>query len=118
MLQHFCQRTKISFARTHAPRSFELKDDHVERTTDHIAGLTCHPLDDEGRIVMIETPSASRTKTTSVFVEAVGGQLRFDDGVALMHFADRGISLSTANHRSFAKSAAEVRCTLYRSGRN
>lgn len=74
-----------------------------------LLGLTCHTLDDEGRIVMIETPFRFTDEDhIPVFVEAVGNQLRFfDDGVALMHFAGRGLNLSTANHQKFLKSAAE-----------
>lgn len=74
-----------------------------------LLGLTCHTLDDEGRIVMIETPFRFTDEDhIPVFVEAVGNQLRFfDDGVALMHFAGRGINLSTTNHQKFLKSAAE-----------
>ncbi|MFO1261917.1 MAG: DUF1828 domain-containing protein [Rhodoferax sp.] len=74
-----------------------------------LLGLTCHPLDDEGRIVMIETPFRFNDEDhIPVFVEEVGHQLRFfDDGVALMHFAGRGINLSTPNHLKFLKAAAE-----------
>lgn len=74
-----------------------------------LLGLTCHTLDDEGRIVMIETPFRFTDEDhIPVFVEAVGNQLRFfDDGFALMHFAGRGLNLSTANHQKFLKSAAE-----------
>jgi hypothetical protein len=75
-----------------------------------LLGLTCHPLNDDGSVAMIETPFQFEDgDAIPVFVEHIGQQVRFfDDGAVFMHFMGRGVSLSNANQTRFIKTAAEA----------
>lgn len=75
-----------------------------------LLGLACHPLDDAGNVVMIETPFCFNDgDAMPVFVEHAGEQVRFfDDGAVYLHFRSRGIALSTATQTRFIKTAAQA----------
>lgn len=75
-----------------------------------LLGLACHPLDDAGNVAMIETPFCFNDgDAMPVFVEHAGEQVRFfDDGAVFLHFRSRGISLSSATHTRFIKTAAQA----------
>ncbi len=75
-----------------------------------LLGLACHPLDDAGNVVMIETPFCFNDgDAMPVFVEHAGEQIRFfDDGAVFLHFRSRGVTLSSATHTRFIKTAAQA----------
>lgn len=72
-------------------------------------GLQCHPLDEEGRVFLIETPFRFQDGDhIPVYVELVGEQCRFfDDGAAFMHFTGLGMRLDSGHQIRFLKHAAE-----------
>ncbi len=80
-----------------------------EQLTSRI-GLNCHPLDDDGRVFLIETPFRFHDGDhIPVYVEIIGNEFRFfDDGAAFLHFSGLGINLNGGNQVKFIKTAAEA----------
>ncbi len=74
-----------------------------------LIGFSCHPLDDQGQIALIETPFVfSDGDEVPVFVERVGSRVRFfDDGGFYLHFRGRGLGLRNATQTRFLSTAAE-----------
>jgi hypothetical protein len=72
-------------------------------------GFECHPLTDDGRVAMIDTPFAFPDgDEIPVFVEKLAGQVRFfDDGGVITHLLGRGISLDDHRKTRFIKNLAE-----------
>lgn len=75
-----------------------------------LLGLACHPLNDDGSVVIVETPfKFDDGDHISVYVESVGNQFRFfDDGATFMHFVGLGLSLQSAHQTRFLKTVAEA----------
>lgn len=73
-----------------------------------LLGFDCSPLSESGDIAFVSTPfKFSDGDSVPVFVEKVGGQVRFfDDGQALMHFIGRGVRMENKKHASFLFNAA------------
>lgn len=73
-------------------------------------GFACFPLDEEGRVFLIDTPFCFQDGNhIPLYVEVVGKQFRFfDDGAAYMHFAGLGLNLGSGNQIKFLKNAAEI----------
>lgn len=80
-----------------------------EQLTTHL-GLHCQPLDEQGKVFLINTPFRFQDGDhIPLYVEVVGQQLRFfDDGAAFMHFAGMGVHLQTGQQVRFLKNAAEA----------
>lgn len=74
-----------------------------------LIGFTCHPLNDDGSVAMIDTPFAFPDgDEIPVFVEKATGRIRFfDDGAAIMHFLGRGVLLDDHRKTRFLKNLAE-----------
>lgn len=74
-----------------------------------LIGFSCHPLDEQGQIALIETPFIFNDgDEVPVFVERIGSRVRFfDDGGFYLHFRGRGVSLRSAAQTRFLSAAAE-----------
>lgn len=75
-----------------------------------LLGVVCHPLNDDGSVVMLETPFAfDDGDQVPLFLERIGPHLRFfDDGKTILHFHGRGIFMESARKLRFIRSAAET----------
>lgn len=80
-----------------------------------ITGYACHQLDETGSVAMIETPfKFSDGDSVFLFVEKVGNKVRFfDDGAFLMHFAGRGVNVSSANKVRFISKACTASGAIF-----
>lgn len=77
----------------------------------HLLGIACMPLDEAGRIALIETPFRfADGEAMPLFVEMVGdNHLRFfDDGLTVWHLRGRGVALGDARKAKFLKAIAEA----------
>lgn len=80
-----------------------------------LLGFDCSPLSESGEVVYVSTPfKFDDGDAIPVFVEHVGGQVRFfDDGQSLMHFIGRGIRIENKKHASFLVNAAAKHGTAF-----
>lgn len=73
-----------------------------------LLGFTCHPLNNDGSIALIDTPFTFEDgESLPVFVEKVGQSVRFfDDNEVVFHFLGRGLGDSNGGLRTrFIKNA-------------
>ena len=72
-------------------------------------GFTCHPLNDDGSVAMIDTPfTFADGDDIPVFVETIAGQVRFfDDGNVMLHLRGRGVSMNDSRQTRFLRKLAE-----------
>jgi hypothetical protein len=72
-------------------------------------GFACLPLSEDGSVAMIQTPFAFPDGDgIPVFVEKLGGQVRFfDDGGVLMHFRGKGVLLDDQRKTRFVRNLGE-----------
>lgn len=73
-----------------------------------ILGFTCHPLNEDGSVALIDTPFTFEDgDDLPVFVEKVGQSVRFfDDNEVVFHFLGRGLGDSSGGLRTkFIKNA-------------
>lgn len=75
----------------------------------NLLGVSCHPLNDDGSIALIDTPFAFEDgDMLPVYMESLGGQIRFfDDGETIMHFHGRGVVIDGLNKVKFIKKIAD-----------
>lgn len=71
-------------------------------------GLSCHPLNEDGSMAVVSTPfTFDDGDGVPVFVETVGGHVRFfDDGEILLHFMGRGLSFEDSRKTKFIRNIA------------
>lgn len=74
-----------------------------------LTGITCHPLNDDGSVVMIGTSFVFEDgDPIPVYVEKTGNRIRiFDDGEVLLHFHGRGLTVDNARKTRFIKNIVE-----------
>lgn len=68
-----------------------------------LVGLSCEPLDDDGRLAVVDTViEFADGDAMAVYVELVGQKIRlFDDGDVVFHMLTRGVTLNERSDAMF-----------------
>ena len=80
-----------------------------------ILGLKCHPLTDDGTVVLVDTAFKFQDGDyVPVYVQHIANQVRFfDAGETVMHFIGRGVKFSDAKNAKFMKKIAEQNGSIF-----